>query len=118
MDGTPGHNLSYVTLEGRFPYGSPKDTEHHQLHLCEACYDWLRAFLKENGVEIDVADGNIWSGLSRLDVPRFPVNLARHGYDRTTENQDLCGNWTCLCGHVFESNKAIKEHFSSVGFYL
>ena len=71
IDGTPGHNISYATLEGRFPYGSTKDTEHHQLHLCEKCYDWLVALLKENGVEVDVAEGDIWTGLSRLDVPRF-----------------------------------------------
>ncbi len=31
----------YATLENKWGYGSPKDGEHHQIHLCEACYDAL-----------------------------------------------------------------------------
>lgn len=56
------YNLSYATLEASFGFGSPKDTEHHQLHLCERCYDWLVALLKENGVEVDVAEGDPFRG--------------------------------------------------------
>lgn len=66
--GPKHYNLSYATLEARFPYGSPKDTEHHQLHLCEPCYDWTRELLKANGIEVDVAEGDAYQGKSILDT--------------------------------------------------
>ena len=66
--GAGHYNLSYATLEARWPYGSPKDTEHHQLHFCEPCYDWVRELLKANGIEVDVAEGDAWQGKSLLDI--------------------------------------------------
>lgn len=62
------YNFSYATLEARWPYGSPKDAEHHQLHLCEPCYDWLSKLLADNSVTINIADGDAWHGESILDI--------------------------------------------------
>ena len=33
-----------------------------------------------------------------------------HGPGRTTENQDLAGNWVCLCGKWFENIEKYNRH--------
>ena len=61
------NNLAYATLSAKWPYGSPKDTLHHQLDLCEKCFDWLRSLLNGNGVVISEADYDLGSGHSDLE---------------------------------------------------
>jgi hypothetical protein len=60
-------NFQYAELNARWSFGSKKDTQHHQLHLCEPCYDWLHGLLKENGVAIRVAEGDMFTGESIFD---------------------------------------------------
>ncbi len=42
-------NISYAELNAKWPYGSYKDTEHHQLHLCEIHVKTLSATCGSNG---------------------------------------------------------------------
>ena len=60
-------NISYAELNAKWPYGSYKDTEHHQLHLCEKCYDWLRKLLKRRRVSVRVSEYDLMDGVSRFD---------------------------------------------------
>lgn len=36
-----GVNLEFATLSARWGYGSRKDCETHEAHICEDCYDGL-----------------------------------------------------------------------------
>ena len=60
-------NLSYAELNATWPFGSPKDTERHQLHMCEKCYDWLRKILKDRHVDIRVTQYDLLDGSSEFD---------------------------------------------------
>lgn len=60
-------NVSYAELSARWPYGSLKDGLHHQLHLCEKCYDWLRELLKKRGVIVRITEYDLLDGQSEFD---------------------------------------------------
>ena len=34
-----GYNYAYAKMTAKWPYGSDKDLENHEVYLCEPCYD-------------------------------------------------------------------------------
>jgi dCMP deaminase len=42
--------------------------------------------------------------------------MSEHGQAETTENQDMCGNWICRCGAIFESAAELNTHIGSQQF--
>lgn len=41
-----GINFEVATLSEKWGFGSRKDCEHHECHLCEDCYDKVRAYIE------------------------------------------------------------------------
>lgn len=56
----PVRNFSYVHLIAKFPYGSPKDMQQHEAHICEKCYDELKPILEKWGLKIEISEYPLW----------------------------------------------------------
>lgn len=54
-------NQIFATLRGHWTYGSKYDTEDHECHMCESCYDKVKEFIECLGGEVRVRDYLIWT---------------------------------------------------------
>lgn len=45
-------NYEFAELKVDWGYGSDKDTESHECHMCESCYDKVRTFIHSIGGKV------------------------------------------------------------------
>lgn len=55
-------NQVFATLHGHWPYGSKYDTEDHECHMCESCYDKVKEFIESLGGRVRIRGYHLWTG--------------------------------------------------------